>query len=71
MKKHIYIYSPASAVRDKASFKRGIKRLQTLGYAVEVDASALAKYQRFAGDDDNRLAAIDRTAASGADVALI
>ena len=71
MKKHIYIYSPASAVRDKASFKRGIKRLQTLGYAVEVDASALAKYQRFAGDDDTRLAAIDRAAASGADVALI
>ncbi|MBC7719690.1 MAG: LD-carboxypeptidase [Chitinophagaceae bacterium] len=71
MKKHIYIYSPASAVRDKASFKRGIKRLQTLGYEVEVDAAALAKYQRFAGDDDTRLAAIDRAAASGADVALI
>ena len=71
MKKHIYIYSPSSAVRDKASFKRGIKRLTALGHDVEVDEAALAKFQRFAGDDKTRLAAIHRAAASGADVALI
>ncbi len=70
MKKHIYIYSPSSAVRDKASFKRGIKRLQALDYDVEVDEAALATHQRFAGDDETRLAAIHRAAASGADVAL-
>jgi muramoyltetrapeptide carboxypeptidase len=71
VKKHIYIYSPSSAVRDKASFRRGVKRLQALGHEVEIDESALAKYQRFAGDDETRLAAIARAAASGADVALI
>ena len=71
MKKHIYIFSPSSAVRDKASFKRGVKRLTALGYEVEVDIAALAKHQRFAGDDDTRLAAIHRAAASGADLALI
>ena len=71
MKKHIYIYSPSSAVRDKASFKRGIKRLKALGHEVEIDEAALAKFQRFAGDDETRLAAIHRAAASGADVALI
>lgn len=71
VKKHIYIYSPSSAVRDKAGFKRGVKRLQTLGYEVEIDEAALSKYQRFAGDDATRLAAIDRAAASGADIALI
>ena len=71
MKKHIYIYSPSSAVRDKASFKRGVKRLKALGHEVEIDEAALAKYQRFGGDDATRLAAIDRAAASGADVALI
>jgi muramoyltetrapeptide carboxypeptidase len=71
VKKHIYLYSPSSAVRDKASFKRGVKRLQALGHEVEIDASALAKYQRFAGDDETRVAAIARAAASGADVALI
>lgn len=69
--KHIYIYSPASAVRDKAAFRRGIARLRALGHAVEVDADALARYTRFAGDDATRLAAIHRAAASGADVALI
>ena len=71
MKKHIYIYSPSGAVRDKAAFKRGIARLKTLGHNVEVDIDALASHQRFAGDDATRLAAIHRAAASGADVALI
>lgn len=71
MKKHIYLYSPSSAVRNKANFKRGVKRLTALGYDVEVDEAALATHQRFAGDDETRLAAIHRAAASGADVALI
>ncbi len=71
MKKHIYIYSPSGAVRDKAAFKRGIRRLQWLGHEVEVDPDALASHMRFAGDDATRLAAIHRAAASGADVALI
>ncbi len=71
MSKHIYIYSPSSAVRDKPAFRRGVKRLQALGYDVEIDEAALAVSQRFAGDDATRLAAIARAAASGADVALI
>ena len=71
MTKHIYIYSPSGAVRDKAAFKRGIARLKTLGHDVEVDTAALASHQRFAGDDETRLAALHRAAASGADVALI
>ena len=69
--KHIYIYSPSGAVRDKAAFKRGIKRLEAMGHQVEVDADALTSHLRFAGDDETRLAAIHRAAASGADVALI
>lgn len=71
MSQHIYIFSPSGAVRDKAAFKRGLKRLETLGHQVEVDESALASHLRFAGDDDTRLAAIHRAAASGADVAMI
>ena len=71
MSKHIYIYSPSSAVRDKPAFRRGVKRLQALGHQVEIDEAALAVSQRFAGDDATRLAAIGRAAASGADVALI
>jgi len=71
VKKHIYIYSPSGAVRDKASFKRGLQRLIALGYDIEVDPDALAAHQRFAGTDETRLAAIHRAAASGADIALI
>lgn len=71
MKKHIYIYSPSGAVRDKAAFRRGVTRLQQLGHDVEIDEAALASHLRFAGDDATRLAAIHRAAASGADVALI
>ena len=68
---HIYIYSPSGAVRDKAAFRRGIKRLTKAGHEVQVDPAALASVQRFAGDDAERVAAIARAAASGADVALI
>ena len=68
---HIYIYSPSSAVRDKASFKRGIKRLQAQGHQVEVDPDALTSHMRFAGDDETRLNAIARAAASGANIAMI
>jgi muramoyltetrapeptide carboxypeptidase len=71
VKKHIYIYSPSGAVRDKAAFKRGVRRLEMLGHEVEVDIAALASHTRFAGDDQTRLAAIHRAAASGADVAMI
>lgn len=68
---HIYIYSPSSAVRDKAAFRRGVKRLIELGHDVETDEAALLSHQRFAGDDATRLAAIGRAAASGADIAMI
>ncbi len=68
---HIYIFSPSSAVRDKAAFRRGLARLRALGHDVEVDEAALASHQRFAGDDATRVAGIHRAAASGADVALI
>ena len=70
MTKHIYLYSPSGAVRDKAAFKRGVARLKTLGYAVEIDPDALKSHMRFAGDDATRVAAIHRAAASGADIAL-
>jgi muramoyltetrapeptide carboxypeptidase len=68
---HIYIYSPSSAVRDKAAFRRGVKRLIQLGHDVETDEAALLSHQRFAGDDATRLSAIGRAAASGADIAMI
>lgn len=71
IKKSIYLYSPSGAIRDRASFKRGVRRLESLGYDVEVDVDALTRFERFAGDDSTRIRAIERAANSGADVALI
>ena len=68
---HIYIFSPSSAVRDKAAFQRGIKRLEALGHQVQIDPDALSSHMRFAGDDETRLKAIGRAAASGANIAMI
>jgi muramoyltetrapeptide carboxypeptidase len=68
---HIYIFSPSSAVRDKAAFKRGIKRLEAQGHEVEIDPAALTSHMRFAGDDDTRLKAMERASASGANIAMI
>ncbi|MEY4125270.1 MAG: Murein tetrapeptide carboxypeptidase, partial [Pseudomonadota bacterium] len=68
---HIYIFSPSSAVRDKAAFKRGIKRLEAQGHEVQIDPDALTSHMRFAGDDETRLKAIGRAAASGANIAMI
>ncbi len=68
---HVYIYSPSGAVRDRVAFNRGLARLRALGHEVEVDPAALTSWQRFAGDDATRIAAIGRAAGSGADVALI
>jgi muramoyltetrapeptide carboxypeptidase len=70
-KHRIYIYSPSGAVRDKAAFRRGLRFLQKNGCDVEVDVGALSSHQRFAGDDQMRIDAIARAAASGADIALI
>jgi muramoyltetrapeptide carboxypeptidase len=71
VKKHIYIYSPSGAVRDKSAFRRGVKRLETLGHEVEVDPDALQSDMRFAGDDATRVRSIQRACDSGADIAMI
>ncbi|MBI5278001.1 MAG: LD-carboxypeptidase [Burkholderiales bacterium] len=70
MTKHIYIYSPSSAVRNKDALRRGVARLKALGHEVELDPTALASHMRFAGDDETRVAAVHRAAASGADIAM-
>lgn len=68
---HIYIYSPSGAVRDKTALKRGLKRLKSMGHETLLDPAALSSSTRFAGSDEERLAAIGRAAASGAHASLI
>ena len=65
------IYAPSGYAQDPSALDRAVARLAALGGEVHVDASALARHTRFAGTDDERLAAILRTAAlHGVGVAL-
>ena len=66
----LIIYSPAGVLVNGTALRRAERRLKGMGFDVAVDASALAKHQRFAGDDDVRLGAIHRVAAAGPDIAL-
>ncbi len=64
------LFSPSGVVVRAAPLRRAEKRLAALGFDVHVDASALARRQRFAGDDATRLAAIHRVADDAPRVAL-
>jgi len=46
------------------------KRLAAMGFDVQVDEAALARHQRFAGDDDVRLAALHRIAKQAPSIAM-
>lgn len=65
MTQQLVIFSPSGVVPDRARVRRAVKRLQEQGFGVAVDDSALARSQRFAGSDDDRLAALHRVAALG------
>jgi len=67
----IYIFSPSGAVRDQKAFKKGISVLKSLGHDVQIDPDALSSFERFAGDDQTRLLAIERACDSGCDVAMV
>jgi muramoyltetrapeptide carboxypeptidase len=64
------LFTPAGIVPKAAPLNLAARRLKALGFEVSVDESALAKHQRFGGDDDTRLAALHRVAKQRPDVAL-
>ena len=68
--RRLLLFSPAGVLRSVAPLRRAAARLGKLGFAVEIDADAAAKHQRFAGDDDVRLAALHRVADARPSVAL-
>ncbi len=70
MTQSLTIFSPAGAVKEAAALRRAAKHLNGLGFDARLDEGALAKSQRFAGSDDDRLAALHRVASSGVNVAL-
>ena len=66
----INLFTPAGVLAAAAPLRLAAKRLKALGFDVQIDASALAKQQRFAGDDQTRLAALHRVADEAPGIAL-
>ena len=66
----LVLLSPAGVIVEPAAVRRAAKRLAAHGFAVQIDPAALARHQRFAGDDDTRLEALHRVARAAPSVAL-
>jgi muramoyltetrapeptide carboxypeptidase len=64
------LFSPAGVIVEPVRIRRAAQRLKQLGFAVSIDADTLARHQRFAGDDQTRLAAIHRVAQQSPSVAM-
>lgn len=56
----IGLYAPAGFAIEPAAIDRAVARLESLGHRVIVDATCTRRWQRFAGTDDERLAAVGR-----------
>jgi muramoyltetrapeptide carboxypeptidase len=66
----LVLHSPSGVVARASTLRRATKRLRDLGFDVTVDEAALARHQRFAGDDATRLAAIHRVARAAPSIAM-
>jgi len=58
----IGIYAPAGCATDPDALGRAVATLESAGHRVHVDPGCTARWQRFAGTDDERLAALWRMA---------
>ncbi len=66
----LVLLSPAGVIAKPAAIRRAATRLGGHGFAVTIDPAALARHQRFAGDDEARLTALHRVARSAPSVAM-
>ena len=66
----LILYTPSGILPKAAPLRLAARRLKGLGFDVQVDDAALAKHQRFGGEDDERLAAIHRVAEARPAVAM-
>ena len=73
MKAHrgsMLLFSPAGVLAEAAPLRLAQRRLKAMGFDVGIDVSALARQQRFAGDDDVRLNALHRIAHAAPSIAM-
>jgi muramoyltetrapeptide carboxypeptidase len=64
------VFAPAGVELRGDALRRAKKRLAALSFRVTLDESVRARHQRFAGDDDARLATLYRVADAAPSVAL-
>jgi muramoyltetrapeptide carboxypeptidase len=64
------LFTPAGVLAQATPLRRAARRLAALGFEVAIDEAALARHQRFGGDDETRLAALHRVARRAPSVAL-
>ncbi|MBL8315427.1 MAG: LD-carboxypeptidase [Rubrivivax sp.] len=64
------VFSPSGVVPDGPGLQRALVRLREMGFDARRDRGALARRQRFAGSDEERLAAIHRVADDAPAVAM-
>lgn len=66
----LQLFTPAGIVPKAATVRLAARRLAALGFDVALDEAALARHQRFGGDDALRLAAIHRVARAAPGIAM-
>ena len=64
------LFTPAGVVPKAPPLRLAQRRLRALGFDARLDDSALARSQRFGGDDDTRLAALHRVAEQAPSIAM-
>jgi muramoyltetrapeptide carboxypeptidase len=64
------LFTPAGVVPSAPPLRRAARRLGALGFDVRLDASVLARCQRFGGDDASRLQALHRVAQQAPSIAM-
>lgn len=64
------LFTPAGVLAAAKPLRLAQRRLASLGFQVQVDEAALARHQRFGGDDATRLAALHRVARTAPSIAM-
>jgi muramoyltetrapeptide carboxypeptidase len=66
----LLLFTPAGVVPAAPPLRLAVRRLRALGFDARLDDAALARHQRFGGDDATRLAAIHRVAEAAPAIAM-
>jgi muramoyltetrapeptide carboxypeptidase len=70
MSASLTLFTPAGVLVRAAPLRLAARRLAAQGYVVQVDDTALKRFQRFGGADEVRLAALHRVAAEAPSIAM-